>query len=254
MYIIDDEIQQSTALRWISEFLNIAQEVMVPFTPRLISAMLPNLAHHVPMIQSAAMRTNKLLLRMIQSLPPPPDASPRQSTDKSSSAVSHVGPGSPTPTTGSLGQSRQSVSQKEAAVPSRDMSSPESPPDPPTTAAVSSIPKSRPSTLQPEAPRALTSTENVTTQAQTVSSRPGTPTSGTSGQPLQQSPEASLLQEKADQIDYQATVNALTIQFLSEHEETRVAALKWLIMLHSKAPKKVNFLLFISLDIELILV
>jgi hypothetical protein len=27
---------------------------------------------------------------------------------------------------------------------------------------------------------------------------------------------------------------------LSEHEETRVAALKWLIMLHQKAPKKVR--------------
>ena len=47
-----------------------------------------------------------------------------------------------------------------------------------------------------------------------------------------------MLQER-EQIDYQATVNALTIQFLSEHEDTRVAALKWLIMLHQKAPKKV---------------
>jgi len=42
-----------------------------------------------------------------------------------------------------------------------------------------------------------------------------------------------------DAFDYQATVNSLTIQFLSEHEETRVAALKWLIMLHQKAPKKI---------------
>ncbi len=56
---------------------------------------------------------------------------------------------------------------------------------------------------------------------------------------LQQSPEASMLQEK-DGLDYKATVEALTIQFLSEHEETRVAALKWLIMLHQKAPKKVR--------------
>ena len=45
-------------------------------------------------------------------------------------------------------------------------------------------------------------------------------------------------QEK-DFFDYQASVNALTVQFLSEHEETRIAALKWLIMLHQKAPKKV---------------
>jgi vacuole morphology and inheritance protein 14 len=46
--------------------------------------------------------------------------------------------------------------------------------------------------------------------------------------------------EEVDLFDYQATVNELTIQFLSEFEETRVAALKWLIMLHQKAPKKVQ--------------
>jgi vacuole morphology and inheritance protein 14 len=40
-------------------------------------------------------------------------------------------------------------------------------------------------------------------------------------------------------LDYAAAVNALTLQFLNEHEETRVAALGWLIMLHRKAPKKV---------------
>lgn len=48
--------------------------------------------------------------------------------------------------------------------------------------------------------------------------------------------------QNPEAFDYQATVNALTIQFLSEHEETRVAALKWLIMLHQKAPKKVRCL------------
>jgi vacuole morphology and inheritance protein 14 len=37
-------------------------------------------------------------------------------------------------------------------------------------------------------------------------------------------------------LDYEATVNALTLQFLNEHQATRVAALNWLIMLHRKAP------------------
>jgi vacuole morphology and inheritance protein 14 len=69
----DDEILQSTALRWLAEFLSFVHEVMVPFTPRLIPAILPNLAHHVPMIQSAAIRTNKLLLNVIQKLPAPQD-------------------------------------------------------------------------------------------------------------------------------------------------------------------------------------
>jgi vacuole morphology and inheritance protein 14 len=37
-------------------------------------------------------------------------------------------------------------------------------------------------------------------------------------------------------LDYEGTVNALTLQFLNEHEATRVAALNWLIMLQRKAP------------------
>jgi vacuole morphology and inheritance protein 14 len=40
-------------------------------------------------------------------------------------------------------------------------------------------------------------------------------------------------------LDYGAAVGTLTLQFLNEHEATRVAALTWLIMLHQKAPRKV---------------
>lgn len=45
--------------------------------------------------------------------------------------------------------------------------------------------------------------------------------------------------EQADPFDYQETVEALVQQFKNEHEETRVASLDWLLMLHKKAPKKV---------------
>lgn len=41
------------------------------------------------------------------------------------------------------------------------------------------------------------------------------------------------------ELDYQAAVSALTLQFLNEHEATRVAAIAWLIMLHRMAPGKV---------------
>lgn len=41
------------------------------------------------------------------------------------------------------------------------------------------------------------------------------------------------------ELDYEGCVNALTLQFLNEHVDTRVAALGWLIMLHHKAPRKV---------------
>jgi vacuole morphology and inheritance protein 14 len=40
-------------------------------------------------------------------------------------------------------------------------------------------------------------------------------------------------------LDYAAAVNSLILLFLNDHEETRVAALTWLLMLHRKAPRKV---------------
>lgn len=41
-------------------------------------------------------------------------------------------------------------------------------------------------------------------------------------------------------LDYEAAVSALTLQFLNEHETTRIAALSWLIMLHKRARGKVS--------------
>lgn len=43
---------------------------------------------------------------------------------------------------------------------------------------------------------------------------------------------------QASDLDYEAAVSSLTLQFLNEHEATRVAALAWLIMLHKRAPQK----------------
>ncbi|KAI7864973.1 vacuolar protein 14 C-terminal Fig4p binding-domain-containing protein [Spinellus fusiger] len=42
-----------------------------------------------------------------------------------------------------------------------------------------------------------------------------------------------------DPFDFQATVAHLRLQFLNEHEETRIASLDWLLMLYKKAPKKI---------------
>ena len=44
---------------------------------------------------------------------------------------------------------------------------------------------------------------------------------------------------ESDPFDYQTTVNALTLQLRDEHEETRVTALEWLLMLHRKSPRKI---------------
>ncbi|KAJ7228314.1 vacuolar protein 14 C-terminal Fig4p binding-domain-containing protein [Mycena pura] len=223
-----DEIQQSTALRWLAEFLNFTSEVMVPFTPRLVPAILPNLAHHVAMIQSAALQTNKLLFNVIQALPSPAEPPSRSSAPRL--------PGSPTPTAST---SRQSTSGKES---SRDVSSPEPVVDPssPTTSAPQPSSRARTSigALDPNSTPRLT--DMAPPPPPGVPSRPHSPMSFNSqiGQNSINIPYTSP-PEEADLFDYQATVNELTIQFLSEFEETRVAALKWLIMLHQKAPKKI---------------
>ncbi|KAH8096728.1 ARM repeat-containing protein [Cristinia sonorae] len=231
-----DEIQQSTALLWLSEFLKIAQEVMVPFTPRLILAILPNLAHHVPMIQTAAKSTNKLLLNVIRNLPPPSESSGRQSTDKTTASTpSHMAPSSPSTVPPTIAPVRQTTGPTGTVA--RDTQPPESPPETNvTTSDRASMTSHRRTSLLPE-PRTNT-IPAASEQTLPQPSRPASPNSAASIAQVQQSPEASMLQEK-DIFDYQATVNALTIQFLSEHEETRVAALKWLIMLHQKAPKKI---------------
>ncbi len=227
---LDDEIQQSTALRWLAEFLGFASEVMVPFTPRLIPAVLPNLAHHVDMIQSMALRTNRLLLSVIQNLPPPSDLPPKSRM-----------PASPTPGA-STSNSRQSTIGTTSTKDSRDVSSPESLPEAPSPVpsqpTVAGLSRSRGSgadiTMTPR-PAAVAEMQSVAPV-----SRPHSPISLISTGQTANVP--SIAPQEDDPFDYQATVNELTIQFLSEYEETRVAALKWLIMLHQKAPKKVRLI------------
>lgn len=207
---------------------------MLPFTPRLIPAILPNLAHHVPMIQSAAIRTNKLLTKVVQDLPCPGDKpSSRQSTIEKTTARMFTGP--PTPPAPPVPPSRQSTIQ---AAPQRDASSPESivdaqPPIASDKTTAPSTPKSRPSVV-PAAPEVPSRPQSRTSSIST--SGPPAPTVAA---PTLPSPVQEEQVEDEDVFDYVATVNELTVQFLSEHEQTRVAALQWLIMLHQKAPKKV---------------
>ncbi|KAK0491327.1 vacuolar protein 14 C-terminal Fig4p binding-domain-containing protein [Armillaria novae-zelandiae] len=228
-----DEIQQSTALRWLAEFLDFASEVMLPFTPRLIPAILPNLAHHVNMIQSVAVSANQRLLNVIQKLASPSEAPQRDKVAPTRNRAS------PTPAT-STSNSRQSTTGKEST---REASSPESLAETTTTAAnagtgLSGLSRSRGSvadmTLTPRPPPVA---DIQTNAGSSRSHSPISLKSQTTG------PNATVppgtIQEEPDPFDYQATVNELTVQFLSEFEETRVAALKWLIMLHQKAPKKI---------------
>lgn len=66
----DTEIQ-ATTFEWITEFVHVAPGTVVPFTPRLVSAVLPCLAHPSPAIQTAVITTNKQLFDAVEALPPP---------------------------------------------------------------------------------------------------------------------------------------------------------------------------------------
>lgn len=226
---------------------------MVPFTPRLIPAILPNLAHHVPAMKSAAIETNSSLFALIQSLPapvnassPPPAMVPGMVPSTSLRAI----PGSPP-----LPPVRQSSSKD---IPSSVSSREDIP------ALLDGADKNTPT---PTLKNRMLSTTTESTTSTTVNgvngpynndstsrdqSRSHSPTTSVTIPPAVTTYTQQQLQspvstepppqnrEEVDPFDYPATVNALTVQFLSEHEETRVAALKWLLMLHQKAPKKVR--------------
>lgn len=140
-----EEDIQKTALLWINAFIEIAQNVIIQYTPEIIKAVLPSLAHPVTPIRNIALETNQNLQRLVLETP------------------IHA-----------------------------------SPPEPAAS-------KSDPSG------------------------------GNTKKKSLMVSPTAT----QQDPFDYQATVANLRLQFLNQNEETRVASLDWLLMLHKKAPNKI---------------
>ncbi|KAI9788216.1 MAG: hypothetical protein M1816_007068 [Peltula sp. TS41687] len=76
-------------------------------------------------------------------------------------------------------------------------------------------------------------TKQAQINSREVESKKGGEVDMSSSRPI----SAASLESKPD-LDYSAAINALTLQFMNEHETTRAAALNWLIMLHRKAPRK----------------
>ena len=90
---------------------------MIPFAHRLIPVVLPNLAHHAPMIQAAALKTNQALLDVIQSLPSPSHFPAQQIQSIEKESVCSSTAGQSTPSTSPV-PSRQSTGSKELTSPS----------------------------------------------------------------------------------------------------------------------------------------
>ncbi|KAJ3392845.1 hypothetical protein HDU84_003329 [Entophlyctis sp. JEL0112] len=136
-----DEETQATALRWVHEFIAYMHpRIMVPFTPELIAAILPSLAHRIAPIRSIAVDANATLFRVVDEF----------------AVLSGSGGSAP------------------AVAVSKDSEG------------------------------------------------------GTAG--------TSFL---LDSFDVRTAVVAVTKQFLDENEETRIAGMDWLLLLHKKSPKKV---------------
>lgn len=233
---------------------------MLPFTPRLLLVILPNLAHHVPMIVTAARKTDSLLFRLIESVPSPSPMSLPGSVDKASIASGKTSIASPGPTQTFTLQATSpppTSGGTTSPIPPRQSTLASSlidgPPD--VTASPASDRTIQPSNRQ----RSVTSSigdmahsdldGNSPKQSRSQSPTP-TAASNSAAAPLQMSgsePDKqgnalsqSPIQTDSDPFDYRDAVNNLTIQFLSEHEETRIDALTWLIMLHEKVPRKVR--------------
>lgn len=182
----DDEIQATTR-QWIAEFLVVVKDVVVPFTPRLIPAILPSIAHHSPAIQSAANVTNVNLYQVVEQLPWSQSTAPSE-------------PDKPT-------NSPQSAPDGSTASEKRVVASPQL------------------------SPRLRSTTFFGNTEAGDNSDALGLSLSASSS--------TTAAVPHNDPFDLQTTVNVLTLQLIDEHEETRVAALEWLLMLHQKASRRI---------------
>lgn len=183
-FVHTEEEIQLTALRWVDHFFEICPEDLLPFVPRLLSHVLPAIAHEVEMVRQAAVKVNTSLIGLI------------------------VGLGDEV---GSPPMSRQPT--RESTMGERDR------------------PERTSDRRDSQARQSLTK-ESDSMGRRTPSSIPPAPST-----PV---PPPSPTPPKPADLDYSATVNALTLQFLNEHEQTRVVALEWLIMLHKKAPRKVR--------------
>ncbi|KAK9451657.1 vacuolar protein 14 C-terminal Fig4p binding-domain-containing protein [Limtongia smithiae] len=218
---------QLTVLKWIEAFFDISPDDLLPFVPRFLSLLLPTMAHDNEQLRKAAARVNTELMQLIMSLP--------DSTSKAMSR-SQIQDGeenenySSTPATPLWsGTGHRSLSPR----PNRSLS-------PPAAFGRRSISTERRGREEESLMTKLAST-NLANPAPRYApyAAPSAPvdesqaiTSTTSGRFIS-AQQIELL------LDYPATVNALTLHFLNEREETRVAALDWLIMLHRKASRKI---------------
>ncbi|KAH7103072.1 ARM repeat-containing protein [Auriculariales sp. MPI-PUGE-AT-0066] len=238
-----EEVIRHTALNWLSQFLEFAEDVMLPFTPRLIAVILGSFADESKSIHHVAVVANNRLHTCIQKLPTPPMASTLPPIGSSASSMRNMPATSPgaTATTQPLTRVMSKATLSESSSdPSTSVERASTTVPPPSNLPVG---KSRTNTVQSTASGTSVDSygQETTAPASTSHSRPESPNSMVSvplPAPMVQSLPTSD-RSVQDPFDYQTTVIALTECFIREHDETKIAALKWLMMLHQKAPGKI---------------
>lgn len=203
-----EEIQVTT-LKWIESFLDICPEEIFVFTPRLLAQVLPALSHDVDMVKQAANRVNQALMTYVLSLPEDaPNTNGVSGRTQIPTAAGSQPASAPQATASGLRNVRETNNDSR-----RD-----------STPASTRAPRKQPS------PDPADSTQ----QKQLLGSQTPEPPDD---EPATHDRETSA--SRSLDFDYESAVNSLTLQFLHEHEATRVAALAWLIMLHRKSPRKI---------------
>jgi vacuole morphology and inheritance protein 14 len=217
-------------------------------------------------IQSAAVETNQLLYNVIQNLPDPKI----EHTDESSQSVAKGTLPAPTPSNSGPNTANTTSAPNSLNVPSSTRKE-----NAPAELNIESLTSRRKSSdaagdvLKPGAattglaangsvvrPKSLAVSPGPSEPQTPIAfeypnkSRPGSPSGipipianpGVTTLAQQQAMSASPQPHPTvdDPFDIRETVNVLTLQFVSEHEETRIAALEWLSMLHHKAPSEVS--------------
>ncbi|KAK9462892.1 vacuolar protein 14 C-terminal Fig4p binding-domain-containing protein [Lipomyces oligophaga] len=207
---------QLTVLKWIEAFFEISPDDLLPFIPRFLSLLLPTMAHDNEQLRKAAEKVNRDLMQLIISLPSEPHHTKlvqSQSEDEVAQTLNL-----PPPRQGFGVRSAASRSLSPGAIGRRSLST-----------------ERLGAGAEDESLMGKLASTNLSGPLSRPTSRVTSPVLG------YQEPKFHVEHDKdlESLLDYPATVNALTLHFLNEREETRVAALDWLIMLHKKASRKI---------------
>ncbi|KAI5289185.1 hypothetical protein KEM52_000880, partial [Ascosphaera acerosa] len=234
----EEEIQL-TALRWLDSFFDIDPEEFLQFIPRLLGKVLPALASTSShKVRDAASSVNSSLMQYIVSFPNDALHFLPLATTTAAASTAPVAPAEeagkplPPPPPRSHPVNAGGASNREAEDQRRPSAHTTVPPKhmPPTSTSADAAKRQQQQQQQPsdegrgDAPMPVPDGTGSTTGAPTNPSISRAPTSSSAF---------------SNVLDYGGAVRALTLQFSNENEDTRVAALTWLLMLHRKAPKRI---------------